>query len=220
MKTRLYIIILASGFLGACSGSMMLSTGYDDIYYSPGDEPVYAVIERSATPLDNAYSAMEFADAGTTEEGLNVYQTDTLQADAYYEAGDSSMIVNNYYENSGYDNYGGIPYSARIRRGDFTGTHLHSTTLVPIIVRFMILSLSGYIQDITCSVIGIITETLTIVMVIILIIMILSTRVPTIMDHTGQDTGPLILITLIGEVLVIIVQAFIIEIRAGRMIPI
>ena len=116
MKTRLYIIILASGFLGACSGSMMLSTGYDDIYYSPGDEPVQTVVKRSAAPLDNAYSAMEFADAGTTEKGLNVYQTDTLQADAYYEAGDSSMIVNNYYENSGYDNYGGIPYSSRIRR--------------------------------------------------------------------------------------------------------
>lgn len=116
MKTRLYIIILASGFLGACSGSMMLSTGYDDIYYSPGDEPVQTVVKRSAAPLDNAYSAMEFADAGTTEKGLNVYQTDTLQADAYYEAGDSSMIVNNYYENGGYDYYGGIPYSSRIRR--------------------------------------------------------------------------------------------------------
>ncbi|MCK4701492.1 MAG: hypothetical protein KAT38_14205, partial [Bacteroidales bacterium] len=114
MKTRLYIIILASGFLGACSGSMMLS-GYDDIYYLPGDEPVQTVVRRSAAPLDNAYNAMEFADAGTTEKGLSVYQTDTLQADAYYEAGDSSMIVNNYYENEGYYNYGGIPYSSRIR---------------------------------------------------------------------------------------------------------
>lgn len=116
MKTRLYIIILASGLLGACSGSMMLSTGYDDIYYTPGDEPVQTVVKKSAASLDNAYRAMDFSDAGTTEKGLNVYQTDTLQADAYYEAGDSSMIVNNYYENEGYDYYSGIPYSSRIRR--------------------------------------------------------------------------------------------------------
>ena len=79
----------------------------------------------------------------------------------------------------------------------------------------MILSLSGYIQDITCSVTGILTEIH--IMVIIHIIMILSTRIHPFMDHTDQDTGHRILITLIGEVLIIIIPAFIIEIRAGRM---
>jgi hypothetical protein len=86
----------------------------------------------------------------------------------------------------------------------------------------MILSLSGFIQDITCIVTGI-TEVLIMVtvMVMILIIMILSTRVRTIMDHTGQDTGQdsghLIHITLTGEVLIIIIPAFTMEIQEGRM---
>ena len=81
----------------------------------------------------------------------------------------------------------------------------------------MILSLLGCIQDITCTVTCIISEGPTMVMVMILIIMILTTRIHPIMDHTDQDTGHLILITLIGEVLIIIIPAFIIEIRAGRM---
>ena len=92
-------------------------------------------------------------------------------------------------------------------------THLHLTTLVLIIVRSITLSLLGYIQDITCSVTGIITEVL--IMVMTLIIMILSTRV--IMDITGQDTGHLIRITLTGGILIIIIPAFIIEIPEGRM---
>jgi len=59
--------------------------------------------------------------------------------------------------------------------------------------------------------------TLVMVMVIILTIMILSTRVQTIMDLTGQDTGHLIRITLTGEILIIIIPALIMEIRTGRM---
>ena len=96
-------------------------------------------------------------------------------------------------------------------------THLHLTTLVLIIVRSITLSLLGYIQDITCTVTGIISEGPTMVTVMILIIMILTTRIHPFMDHTGQDTGHRILITLIGEVLIIIIQVFIIIIRAGRM---
>ncbi len=77
----------------------------------------------------------------------------------------------------------------------------------------MILSgILGFIQDITCSVTGIIGEVL--IMVMILIIMI-PTRVRTI--HTGQDSGHLIHITLTGEVLIIIIPAFTMEIQEGRM---
>lgn len=105
--------------------------------------------------------------------------------------------------------------------GDFTDTHLHLATLVPIIVHStihsgMILSISGLIQDITCFVAGIISGVR--IMVIVRIIMIGTTRVHSIMDHMGQVSGHHILITPIGEVPIITIPEFITGIPEDRMI--
>jgi hypothetical protein len=40
MKANVNIILILALMAGACSSGTHLSTGYDDLYYTPGDEAV------------------------------------------------------------------------------------------------------------------------------------------------------------------------------------
>jgi len=117
MKTKI-LLLLAIGalFLSACSSSLFVSTGYDDLYYEPGDELMMSRPDPVA--YQDAYEAIDYAPANNRAvEETVFYQEDTLQGEEeFYETGDEEIIVNNYYENESGEYLEEGYYTKRINR--------------------------------------------------------------------------------------------------------
>ena len=70
MKASVKILMVMALIAGACSSGTHLSTGYDDLYYTPGDEPVVTVTEVTR----------ETAQAREARTGNNAVQQETRYA--------------------------------------------------------------------------------------------------------------------------------------------
>ena len=117
MKTRLLILTISALILSSCSSSLFVSTGYDDLYYAPGDEPI-AVVRENPDAFQDSYMAIDNVSNKSQQVEAGIYYPgDTLQGEAeYYETGDEEVIVNNYYESEGGEYYEDGDYSSRIYR--------------------------------------------------------------------------------------------------------
>jgi len=123
MKTLLQISVLALFTLASCTSSLYTGAEYDDLYYTPSDQPVVKEKAYAESPLpDRNISTDEYYD--------NIYASDTLYADDYSDAVDmNNQISDNSFYGNGYDYYDNISYASRLSRlyGDFilTGEILH-----------------------------------------------------------------------------------------------
>jgi hypothetical protein len=109
MKSVSYIIILALLFMSSCTSRLYTGADYDDLYFSPSDNPVVAGNQSASDKLAGGNQQ-----AGNYYD--NIYAADTLVSDQYSDAVDyNDQIINNNYDNGGgysyYDNYS---YSNRL----------------------------------------------------------------------------------------------------------
>ena len=58
MKTRLLILTVSALFLSACSSSLYVGSGYDDLYYTPGDEPA-VLVREDPSAFQDSYRAID-----------------------------------------------------------------------------------------------------------------------------------------------------------------
>jgi hypothetical protein len=104
MKAINYISILALLATVSCTSALYTGVEYDDIYYQASDQPV--VVTRQTVGRQ-----IEERDLKSAEYYDNIYASDTLMSDEYYDAldyeevmdskGAGTIINNNYY----YDDY-------------------------------------------------------------------------------------------------------------------
>lgn len=113
MKAKITSLLLTTLLISGCSTGFFVSSGYDDIYYSPEDEPIVVVTRKTPVASDNYYKAIDnYETEGILlESEIPVY--DTIQGE-YFEKGDEGVVVNNYYSGGVYDSYD-YNYSRRIR---------------------------------------------------------------------------------------------------------
>jgi hypothetical protein len=110
MKALLYIIILATLLVSSCATSgVYLGGEYDDLYYSPSDQPVISIPNNSTNQnIARNIQPEQYYD--------NIYANDTLYADQYNDAVDfnNSLYYNN--DNSAFEYMDDFSYSNRLRR--------------------------------------------------------------------------------------------------------
>lgn len=110
MKTRITFVGLSALILSSCSTGFFATSGYDDIYYSPKDEPV-VVVEKKSNVADNGrYEAIENYEPKNAGNRDMVLDEDTLYYENYGESAPDQYVENNY------DNDYYYPYSSRIYR--------------------------------------------------------------------------------------------------------
>jgi len=118
MKTLLYISALALLILGSCTSSLYTGAEYDDLYYTPSDQP--SVKANPPAKQQNADKTQK-----TDEYYDNIYAADTLVSDEYSDAVDENIMSDNgmYGDGSGfnYDNY----YSYSGRLNNFYGNYFN-----------------------------------------------------------------------------------------------
>lgn len=131
MKAKITSLLLTTLLVSGCSTGFFVSSGYDDIYYSPEDEPIVVVTQKIPVASDNYYQAIDnYETEGILlESEIPVY--DTIQGE-YFEKGDEGVVVNNYYTGSVYDSYD-YNYSRRIRlfNSPFSGVGYYSSFYDP-----------------------------------------------------------------------------------------
>lgn len=131
MKAKITSLLLTTLLVSGCSTGFFVSSGYDDIYYSPEDEPIVVVTRKTPVASDNYYQAIDnYETEGILlESEIPVY--DTIQGE-YFEKGDEGVIVNNYYSGSVYDSYD-YNYSRRMRlfHSPFAGVGYYSSFYDP-----------------------------------------------------------------------------------------
>jgi hypothetical protein len=109
MKAVLYIMGLVTILLSSCVTSKYVGGEYDDLYYTPSDQPVVSV--RKDMPQQTAEGRLK-----PEQYYDNIYSGDTLVADGYNDAVDfdNSMFYNK--DNSAFEYADDISYSNRLRR--------------------------------------------------------------------------------------------------------
>lgn len=131
MKAKITSLLLTTLLVSGCSTGFFVSSGYDDIYYSPEDEPIVVVTRKTPVASDNYYQAIDnYETEGILlESEIPVY--DTIQGE-YFEKGDEGVVVNNYYTGSVYDPYD-YNYSRRMRlfHSPFAGVGYYSSFYDP-----------------------------------------------------------------------------------------
>lgn len=131
MKAKITSLLLTTLLVSGCSTGFFVSSGYDDIYYSPEDEPIVVVTRKTPVASDNYYQAIDnYETEGILlESEIPVY--DTIQGE-YFEKGDEGVVVNNYYTGSVSDPYD-YNYSRRMRlfHSPFAGVGYYSSFYDP-----------------------------------------------------------------------------------------
>lgn len=109
MKAHYYITGLATILLSSCVTSKYVGGEYDDLYYTPSDQPVVAV--QKNVPEQIAAGKLK-----PDQYYDNIYASDTLVADGYNDAVDfdNSMFYNK--DNSAFEYADDYSYSNRLRR--------------------------------------------------------------------------------------------------------
>jgi hypothetical protein len=108
MKALIYIMILTAVILSSCATGLYVGGGYDDLYYSPSDEPVRV--------QNTVHEQIAAGNLNSEQYYDNIYAKDTLIADEYNDAVDfdNSMFYNN--DNSAFEYMDDFSYSNRLRR--------------------------------------------------------------------------------------------------------
>jgi hypothetical protein len=108
MKALIYIMILTTVILSSCATGLYVGGEYDDLYYSPSDEPVRVQTTVPEQIASGNLNSEQYYD--------NIYAKDTLIADEYNNAVDfdNSMFYNN--NNSAFEYMDDFSYSNRLRR--------------------------------------------------------------------------------------------------------
>ncbi|TVR74758.1 MAG: hypothetical protein EA408_01540, partial [Marinilabiliales bacterium] len=95
MKANVKILMVLALIAGACSSGTHLSTGYDDLYYTPGDEPVATVTEvtREVVPERDARAVNAAAqqEVRYAWEEYGVTPNDTIYFEDYYVVGRDTL---------------------------------------------------------------------------------------------------------------------------------
>jgi len=131
MKAKITSLLLTTLLVSGCSTGFFVSSGYDDIYYSPEDEPIVVVTRKTPVASDNYYQAIDNYETEGILMESEISVNDTIQGE-YFEKGDEGVVVNNYYTGSVYDPYD-YNYSRRIRlfHSPFTGVGYYNSFYDP-----------------------------------------------------------------------------------------
>lgn len=111
MKARFLITALAALMFTSCSTGFFVTSGYDDIYYTPGDEEVVVVEHKGKSSPDDRYVAIDNYQSNASGTREMVIDDDTLYYDDYSGSEPTQYIENNYY-----NDYWDSPYYTRIYR--------------------------------------------------------------------------------------------------------
>ena len=131
MKAKITSLLLTTLLVSGCSTGFFVSSGYDDIYYSPEDEPIVVVTRKTPVASDNYYQAIDNYETEGILLESEIPVNDTIQGE-YFEKGDEGVVVNNYYSGGVYDPYD-YNYSRRMRlfHSPFSGVGYYSSFYDP-----------------------------------------------------------------------------------------
>ncbi len=93
MKTNVKIIIILALITGACSSGTYLSTGYDDLYYTPGDDPVVKTVTERTERVPANEQEQRYA-----YEEYGVSPSDTIYFEDYYVVGSDTVAYADDYQ--------------------------------------------------------------------------------------------------------------------------